>query len=132
MRWEVKMEFKIHPTVVMRGAEEMRGLADINLKLIVIQAISLMAEKGLSTTTATDVARIISEEYQTRVSAQKVGELLRFLGVESRLSHSKHRYVLEPCSLAEIHRNLSSKCQDIIKRVEMAMENYGSLLDKFS
>ena len=115
---------RIRPGVNLPESGDVLALLDVELILLVIQSMCLIATEGNCKITAADVAVRVAQEHKTKITPQKVGEIISSLKIPCHITHGKHVYILDPPRLEELQSEYSMKCNSKIKQLELKLTEY--------
>ena len=84
---------RIRPVVNLPESGDVLALLDVELILLVIQSMCLLATEANCKITAADVAARVAQEYKTKITPQKAGEIISSLKITYHIAHGKHIYL---------------------------------------
>lgn len=108
----------------------LKGLAELKVRLALVQAASLLAMEGTSRASVLAVAERAAQEYGVEVTPSEAGQTFTALGIESTLSHGKRRLALDVTRLQALQERLEGEVEEAAARVAAAVTRFGNVADR--
>ena len=80
---------------ILKGNITSRGLKELKIQLVLIQAACVLALEGITRATAGQIASRAIKEYDIEVLPSFTGQIFTGLNIKKLTSHGKSRFVLE-------------------------------------
>ena len=99
-------------------------------ELLVVQGMVLLAQEGVSRSTATQISERIDLEFDTNVTPSAVGVHLTKLKLETRISRGRSRFVLNLPDLLALHERLTADSERMAPFVEGIVERFADIAER--
>ena len=109
------------------GNEVSRGLSDLKVQLALIQSACTMSLEGITRATASQIAARTFQSYKVEVTASFTGQTLSNLNISSVTTHGKNKFVLDAGQLEEIRKDIASKCEAAMTKLQTTVEKFQEL-----
>jgi DNA repair exonuclease SbcCD ATPase subunit len=115
---------------VFFGNNASQGLSELKIQLALIQAACTLALEGITRATASEISIRALHDYQVEASPSFTGQSFSNMGIRTVTTHGKNKFILDSDQLKKIRKELASKCEQAIGRLQQALEKFQGLPQK--
>lgn len=115
---------------IFKGNSTSRGLKELKIQLVLIQAACTLALEGITRATAGQIASRAIKDYSIEVSPSLTGLIFTNLNIKKLISHGKSRFVLEYEQLEEIREQTETRCEELINKLETVIKTFYQLPER--
>ena len=117
---------------ILKGNITSRGLKELKIQLVLIQAACVLALEGITRATAGQIAARAIKDYGIEVLPSFTGLIFTNLNIKKLTSHGKSRFVLEYDQLKEIREQTETHCNEMIEKLETAIKTFHQLPERIT
>lgn len=117
---------------IFKGQSTSRGLEELKIQLVLIQAACVLALEGITRATAGQIAARAIKDYNIEVLPSFTGLIFTNLNIKKLTSHGKSRFVLEYDQLKEIREQTEAHCNEMIEKLETVIKTFHQLPERIS
>jgi len=117
---------------ILKGNITSRGLKELKIQLVLIQAACVLALEGITRATAGQIASRAIKEYDIEVLPSFTGQIFTGLNIKKLTSHGKSRFVLEYDQLKEIREQTETRCEELIYKLETVIKTFHQLPERIT
>ncbi len=117
---------------ILKGNITSRGLKELKIQLVLIQAACVLALEGITRATAGQITARAIKDYGIEVLPSFTGLIFTNLNIKKLTSHGKSRFVLEYDQLKEIREQTETHCNEMIEKLETAIKTFHQLPERIT
>ncbi len=114
------------------GNSTNRGLKELKIQLVLVQAACALALEGIIRATAGQIANRAIKDYGIEVLPSLTGLIFTNLNIKKLISHGKSRFVLEYDQLKVIREQTEATCKELIDKLETTIKTFHQLPERIS
>jgi len=117
---------------ILKGNITSRGLKELKIQLVLIQAACVLALEGITRATAGQIADRASKDYGIEILPSFTGQIFIELNIKKLTSHGKSRFVLEYDQLKEIREKTEIRCEELAEKLEAVIKTFHQLPERIT
>ena len=117
---------------IFKGNRTSRGLKELKMQLVLVQAACVLALEGITRATAGQIAARAIKDYGIEVLPSLTGLIFTNLNIQKLTSHGKSRFVLKYEQLKEIREQTEAQCNEMIEKLETVVKTFHQLPERIS